>query len=369
MRFIGLMSGTSADSADAVLASIPDSGSVQIEQTVSRPFADDLRKQIFALSTAGENEIERMGALDYRLACEFAECVKSLLAKSGLKANDITAIGSHGQTLRHHPNNTPPFSLQIGNPSVIAEFTGITTVADFRARDIAAGGQGAPLVPVFHAAAFRSDAATRVIINIGGFANISILPAEPGQNVTGFDTGPGNTLLDAWIDENKGLDFDENGAWSAKGTVEPELLKRLLSDPYFDRQPPKSTGKEHFNLNWLQAKIAAMQSKPAAENVQATLVAFTTISITNAIKAHASDCEQAYVCGGGSHNRVLMESLAQNLAPIKVATTAKLGIDPDWVEALAFAWLAKQTIEGKAGNLPSVTGAKHAVILGGIYPA
>ncbi len=369
MYFIGLMSGTSADGIDAVLASIPDEGPPRIEQVVSQPFTDDVRQQIFTLSSRGKNEIERLGVLDHRLANEFAKCVISLLANCGLKAEDIVAIGSHGQTLRHHPNGASPFSLQIGNPSLIAELTGITTVADFRGRDIAAGGQGAPLVPAFHAAVFRTNNTTRAIVNIGGIANISILPADPDRPVTGFDTGPGNTLLDSWMSKNKGSAYDENGAWSAKGSVEPELLALLLSDPYFDREPPKSTGKEYFNLKWLEKKIAEVESSPSATDVQTTLVALTSTSIAETIKSYKDECNEVYICGGGCHNKALMESLAKNLAPINIATTSELGIDPDWVEALAFAWLAKQTLDGKPGNLPSVTGARHAVILGGIYPA
>jgi anhydro-N-acetylmuramic acid kinase len=369
MYYIGLMSGTSADGIDAVLASFPGDGPPQIKQAISAPFPDALRQEIFSLSHPGDNEIVRMGELDHDLANAFAGCVNKLLNKSDIDAEEVDAIGSHGQTLRHHPNNESPFSLQIGNPSLIAELTGIPTVADFRARDIAAGGQGAPLVPAFHADVFRSHDANRVIVNIGGIANLTILPAESDHVVTGFDTGPGNTLLDLWVQKHKGLAYDDNGAWSAKAEVEPELLAAMLSDPYFEQEPPKSTGKEYFNQQWLEHNLARPEVSPSAAAVQATLAALTADSITGAIKTHAAETEEVYVCGGGGHNKVLMESLATNLAPIKLATTAELGIDPDWVEALAFAWLAKQTIEGKAGNLPSVTGAKHPVILGGIYKA
>ena len=368
MYYIGLMSGTSADGIDAVLASFSNAPP-RIKQTLNRPYADDLRRKIFALSHPGDNEIERMGTLDHELATAFADCVQALLDNSGVSANEVSAIGSHGQTLRHHPDNATPFSLQLGNPSLIAELTGITTVADFRARDIAAGGQGAPLVPAFHNTVFRSTDANRVIINIGGIANVSNLPADEKKPVTGFDTGPGNTLLDLWVQKHLGRNYDQDGAWASEGEIVPALLADLLADAYFERQPPKSTGKEHFNLAWLQQATDKSESSPAVADVQATLVMLTASSIADAIRAHAHDCDAAYVCGGGSHNPVLMKSLVQCLAPISVATTAELGIDPDWVEALAFAWLAKQTIDGKAGNLPSVTGAKHPVILGGIYPA
>ena len=369
MYYIGLMSGTSADGIDAVLASFPAAGPPRIEQSLNRPYSNDQRQKIASLSSPGDNEIERLGTLDHMLATAFADCVRGLLDNSGISAKDVSAIGSHGQTLRHHPDNAAPFSLQSGNPALIAELTGITTVADFRARDIAAGGQGAPLVPAFHHTIFRSADANRMIVNIGGIANISYLPADEKKPVTGFDTGPGNTLLDLWVHKHLGRNYDEDGAWASEGEIAPALLAGLLADAYFERQPPKSTGKEHFNLAWLQQAIDESQSSPAAADVQATLVMLTASSIADAIKAHARDCDEAYVCGGGSHNTVLMESLAQCLAPLNLATTAELGIDPDWVEALAFAWLAKQTIEGKTGNLPSVTGARHAVILGGIYPA
>ena len=368
MHYIGLMSGTSADGIDAVLASFA-TDPPRIVQTLNRPYSDDVRQKISSLTLPGDNEIERMGALDHMLASAFADCVRDLLDNSGISAKDVSAIGSHGQTLRHHPDNATPFSLQLGNPSLIAELTGIDTVADFRARDIAAGGQGAPLVPAFHNTVFRSANANRVIINIGGIANISYLPADEKKPVTGFDTGPGNTLLDLWVQKHLGRNYDDDGAWASEGKIAPTLLANLLADAYFGRQPPKSTGKEYFNLAWLQQAIDESESSPATADVQATLVKLTANSIAGAIKSHARDSDEAYVCGGGSHNTVLMESLAQCLAPLSLATTADLGIDPDWVEAMAFAWLAKQTIEGKAGNLPSVTGAKHPVILGGIYKA
>jgi len=369
MYYIGLMSGTSADGIDAVLVSFPAKGPPRIKQKLDRPYPDDLRQKISALSKPGNNEIERMGALDHELAIAFSDCVGDLLNKSGIHAREVGAIGSHGQTLRHHPDGATPFSLQIGNASLIAELTGITTVADFRARDIAAGGQGAPLVPVFHNAVFRSATDDRVIVNIGGIANISYLPADDNEPVTGFDTGPGNTLLDLWVQKHHGSAYDEHGDWARTGKIATTLLASLLTDRYFEKLPPKSTGKELFNLLWLEQHIGGLETTPTAADVQATLVALTAVSITNAIKAHASGCKQVYVCGGGSHNTMLMESLEGQMAPVKVATTTALGIDADWVEALAFAWLAKQTIDGKAGNLPSVTGARHAVILGGIYPA
>jgi anhydro-N-acetylmuramic acid kinase len=292
-----------------------------------------------------------------------------VLRKSGLAKKDIRAIGSHGQTLRHRPRAAHPFTLQIGNPSVIAERTGITTVADFRARDMAAGGQGAPMVPAFHHQMFHSAQRNRVIVNIGGIANVTCLPAVAAQPVSGFDTGPGNTLLDQWVHRHHAQARDDAGQWAASGRASRELLELLLSDPYFAAAPPKSTGREHFNMEWLQGHLKKLAVPLAAADVQATLVQLTAHSIARAIRGVLPQTQEAFVCGGGSHNRELMAALAGSLSGIAVATTEALGLSPDWVEAAAFAWLAHQTLEGQPGNVPTVTGAKHAVILGGIYKA
>ena len=316
----------------------------------------------------GANEVERMGELDMALGELFAAAANAVIKKSGLAPKDIRAIGSHGQTIRHRPRAAHPFTLQIGNPSVIAERTGITTVADFRARDIAAGGQGAPLVPAFHRHVFHSPQRHRVIVNIGGIANITCLPADAAQPVTGFDTGPGNTLLDQWIRHRQGRSHDDNGQWAAAGRASNELLEQLLADPYFAAPPPKSTGREHFNLEWLQGHLKRLAAPPADADVQATLMQLTAGTIAGAIRRFLPETQEAYVCGGGAHNRALMAALTGNLSGIKVATTEALGLPPDWVEAAAFAWLAHQALQGQPGNVPSVTGAKRAVILGGIYP-
>ncbi len=369
MYYIGLMSGTSVDGIDAVVVSIPAENKLSIKATYHHPFKPQLREQIHSLIQAGDGEPERINELDIALGKRFGEAANEVLKLTGLDKKAIRAIGSHGQTLYHRPNARTPFSLQVGKPSIIAQRTGITTVADFRTRDIAAGGQGAPLAPAFHQWMFHSPKHDRVIINIGGIANISYLPKDTHQPVIGFDTGPGNTLLDQWIGRHLGQTHDEDGRWAASGKSSQDLLERLLVDPYFHAAPPKSTGREHFNLAWLDEHLAHCNPIPPAEDVQATLLQLTARSIAAAIQRHFPQASEAYVCGGGGHNREMMAVLADKLSPIPLATTERLGISPDWVEAAAFAWLAHQTLEGKPGNLPSVTGAKHAVVLGEIYKA
>ena len=273
------------------------------------------------------------------------------------------AIGSHGQTLRHEPYSEAPFTLQIGNPGIIAAGTGITTVADFRSADIALGGQGAPLAPAFHEWLLREPGALRAVVNIGGIANVTILPPGDGAT-TGFDTGPGNTLLDAWCREHRGQSFDESGAWAADGNVDQALLERLLGDPYFSAAPPKSTGFEYFNLGWLDA--AGVDNIPPVD-VQATLAALTARTIGDAIRDAASDRCEVFVCGGGVHNDELMRLLAEELPGCRVQSTGAAGLDPDWVEAVAFAWLAKRRLASETGSLASVTGANRDSILGVIH--
>jgi anhydro-N-acetylmuramic acid kinase len=369
MHYIGLMSGTSVDGIDAALVSIAVGSRPVLVATHAHPIDAATRGEIQALMRDGPNEIERLGELDMALGALFAEAANAVLRKSGLAKKDIRAIGSHGQTLRHRPRAAHPFTLQIGNPSVIAERTGITTVADFRARDMAAGGQGAPMVPAFHHQMFHSAQRNRVIVNIGGIANVTCLPAVAAQPVSGFDTGPGNTLLDQWVHRHHAQARDDAGQWAASGRASRELLELLLSDPYFAAAPPKSTGREHFNMEWLQGHLKKLAVPLAAADVQATLVQLTAHSIARAIRGFLPQTQEAFVCGGGSHNRELMAALAGSLSGIAVATTEALGLSPDWVEAAAFAWLAHQTLEGQPGNVPTVTGAKHAVILGGIYKA
>jgi len=364
MHYIGLMSGTSVDGIDAALVSIPVNGQLALLATHQHPFPSAVRDAIQALMQSGPNELEREGELDVQLGRLFAEATNALLAKSGVSASSIRAIGSHGQTIRHRPHATHPFSRQIGNPSVIAEVTGITTVADFRARDLAAGGEGAPLVPAFHQWLFRKPGVNRAVVNIGGIANISWLPATENSAVLGFDTGPGNTLLDQWIVRHRNELYDRDGAWAASGRVQNDLLASLMADEYFTKVPPKSTGREHFNLAWLEQKLV---SKFAPEDIQSTLAELTAASIAQSLKFLPEKIGEIYICGGGSHNRQLLARLRALLPGIPVATTQILGLDPDWVEATAFAWLAHQTLAGRAGNLPSVTGARHPVLLGGIY--
>jgi anhydro-N-acetylmuramic acid kinase len=366
MHYIGLMSGTSVDGIDAALVSIPLNGRLTLLASHQHPFPAALRDAIQALMQPGQNEIERAGELDVQLGRLFAEAVHALLAKCSVNASSIRAIGSHGQTIRHRPRAAYPFSRQIGNPSVVAEETGITTVADFRARDLAAGGQGAPLVPAFHQWFFRKPGINRAIVNIGGIANITWLPAAESSAVLGFDTGPGNTLLDQWIARHRNEPYDRDGDWAASGRVQNDLLARLMADDYFAKAPPKSTGREYFNLAWLEQQFVGQL---APEAIQATLAELTAASIAQGIKSLPEKIDEIYICGGGHHNRHLLARLRALLPGMPVASTETIGLDPDWVEAAAFAWLAHQTLAGHAGNLPSVTGARHPVLLGGIYLA
>lgn len=363
--YLGLMSGTSMDGIDAALVRFPTQ-SVELIAAYSHPWPTSLQHDLQRLTIPGDNEIDRLGELDLLSANEFAAAAQTLLSNANIPATAIAAIGSHGQTIRHRPDADNAFTLQIGDPNRIAESTGITTVADFRRRDIAAGGEGAPLAPAFHHALFGSKKKHRCILNIGGIANITVLPPQDEATITGFDTGPGNCLLDSWATRHIHTPFDKNGEWAATGKIHPALLEQMLADSYFSRPAPKSTGREYFSLEWLEG-LAGQYSALAPVDIQATLTALTAQSIGNAIKATASDCQQLLVCGGGIHNPVLMKQLQQELAHCQIESTRHYGADPDWVEAIAFAWLARQTMLGLSGNLPSVTGAHHPVILGGIY--
>lgn len=369
--YVGLMSGTSVDAVDCALVRCGQ-GALELLATHEYPMPAAMRQAITTISQPGDNEIERMGALDRQLGQLFADATLALLEHSGHAADEIAAIGSHGQTIRHHPPSThsPPeqgFTLQIGDPNTIAQLTGITTVADFRRRDIAVGGEGAPLAPAFHAAAFARAGEHRAILNIGGIANASLLDGKGG--VLGFDTGPGNTLLDHWIERHLGTSFDRDGQWAAEGTVDTALLQGLLDHEYLSQQGPRSTGKEMFNLAWLDDCLATLPQPPDAQRVQATLAEFTAESIARGIRQAAPGrVDAVYVCGGGARNTDLMRRLYQKLAPATLDTTAALGMDPEWVEAAAFAWLAWRSMAGLSGNIPAVTGASEEVILGGIYP-
>lgn len=360
-HYIGLMSGTSMDSIDAALISISDNA-INLVASHKHPWPTDLR-QLLRLYAGGQPiSLRELGRLDGLVAEQFAASALAAIASSGLATHQIRAIGSHGQTLCHYPDDTPAYSLQIGNPNLIAERTGITTVADFRRRDLAAGGQGAPLVPAFHQALFSQTDKSRVVLNIGGIANISLLRGNDSE-VIGFDTGPGNCLMDAWTRKHLGQDYDKDAELAAAGTMIPELLGRWLQDPYFSRSAPKSTGTEYFSLDWLMPQLDPTHS---VADVQRTLLELTAVSIADQISMTAA--AEVLVCGGGVHNPLLMQRLS-DLLSMPVRSTADYGVHPDWVEAQAFAWLASRTLNGLAGNLPSVTGAGRAAILGGIYPA
>ena len=363
--YIGLMSGTSLDGIDAALVRFEKERSTVIE-SACLPLSSNLKDEIRSLINPTTNEINRLMALDVQLGKSFAEAVKQLLDKARVKKKDIIAIGSHGQTIRHLPTTEHPSTLQIADPNIIAEVTGITTVADFRRRDMAAGGQGAPLVPAFHEKIFLDNKKNRVILNLGGIANITSLPANKNKAVTGFDTGPANTLMNHWIQQHQNKNYDENGNWASSGKINEAFLEQLLNDDYFKITPPKSTGTEYFNPAWLTKKLSQFPFL-AAEDVQASLTAFTATTIKDAVNQYATATEEIVICGGGVHNDFLLQLLKQALPNIEINSSSKYGLDPDYIEAAAFAWLAKQTMEHKSGNLPEVTGAKRAVILGGVY--
>ena len=358
--FIGLMSGTSADGIDAVLVK-SDGERGRLVATHHRPMPQDLRADVLAFRQSGDDELHRLATLDAQLANEYAVAVLALLTDAGVSAESVSAIGQHGQTLRHHPSGDIPYTVQIGDPNRLAERTGITVVADFRRRDMAAGGQGAPLVPAFHAAQLAMPGIATAVVNIGGIANVTLIAADGG--VTGWDTGPGNTLLDAWVSRHQGVPFDDGGDWAATGEIIHPLLSGMLEDPYFARPHPKSTGPELFNLDWVTSHLV----NEAAADVQRTLVELTAASIARAL-VDASP-KVVRVCGGGARNGFLMQRLCARLPECEVTTTAAAGVDPAWVEAWAFAWLAEQTLAGQPGNVPSVTGAKGPRVLGGIYRA
>lgn len=365
--YIGLMSGTSMDAIDAVLVDF--SQGMRLAGTHSVPMPADLRTALAALCQSGPDEIERLGRLDRALGEAFASAALGVLASSEHQSHEVAAIGSHGQTIRHRPHGRDAFSLQIGDPNTIAERTGITVVADFRRRDIAAGGQGAPLVPAFHAGLFSHPARHRVVLNLGGIANITVLPAGQPAAVHGFDTGPANLLMDAWSQARRGLAYDADGEWAARGDVDAQLLAQLLRHPFLQRPAPKSSGREDFHLDWLLAQLTASGPALADEDVQATLLEFTASTVAGAIGGLGLGGGELLLCGGGAHNASLRHRLAALLPDWTLASTADHGLAPDWVEATAFAWLARRTLLGHAGNLPAVTGAAGPRILGGIYRA
>ena len=360
--FIGLMSGTSMDGVDGVLADFGD-GKITTLAANFTPFNPALRTSLMSLQASGADEIAREAQAANALAACYAECVAGLLPAAASSA--VQAIAVHGQTIRHRPELG--FTRQTNNPALLAELTGIDVIADFRSRDMAAGGQGAPLVPAFHQAQFGQTGSTRVVVNIGGIANISVLHAD--GRVSGFDTGPGNVLMDAWINRHQGRDYDADGVWAAGGQVDDELLRLLKRETYFAQPAPKSTGRDLFHLDWLDAHLAQASPRCAAD-VQATLIALTATSIAEAIRATSERVDAVYVCGGGAYNGALMRALKVALGgKTAVESTAVLGVAPNRVEALAFAWLGYRFTKREAGNLPAVTGAKGPRILGALYPA
>ena len=361
--YLGLISGTSADSIDSVLVSF-SRGVPQLLASHAHPWPTALRERMLALAQ-GETalDLDAFGRLDVEIGHGFADAALHLLEHSGTPATAVRAIGSHGQTLRHRPTGTYPFTLQLGDPSVIAERCGMDVVADFRRADIAAGGQGAPLLPALHAMLLSRPGHARVVLNLGGIANITVLGAD--GSVLGFDTGPANGLLDAWCLRQRGESFDRDGAYAASGHLDAGLLDALLADPYFALPPPKSTGREHFHLGWLATHAPSAALDPA--DVQATLLELTARSVAMAIAQHAPDAEEVLACGGGVHNGALMRRLGELLAPRVLLSTSRYGIDPDFLEATAFAWLARQRLLGLPGNLPAVTGARGPRVLGAIY--
>ena len=396
------MSGTSLDGVDSVLLEWQDSApsGVSVEHDVSpsllsdtrhlkvllhafQPFDAEFRAELLSLNTPGNNELHRAALAANRLARDYAKVVHALLNESGMQANDIQAIGAHGQTVRHRPlefdadpstgQSAVGYTLQLNNPALLAELTGIDVVAEFRTRDLAAGGQGAPLVPAFHTEIFGASTHTVAVVNIGGISNISVLKNTSSQSqtrstsraITGFDCGPGNALMDHWVHLHQGQDFDANGVWAAQGKVIPALLQSLLSEPFLHQIPPKSTGRDLFNPTWLQQHL---QTEFAAVDVQATLCEFTALAIANDLKRHAPDAKQLWVCGGGALNGHLMSRLKVHAPSVQVASTEAHGLPPLQVEAAAFAWLAAKTMKRETGSLESVTGARGARVLGAIYP-
>jgi anhydro-N-acetylmuramic acid kinase len=372
--FLGLISGTSADGIDVAAVEL-DGARVQLRAGRTYAWDPDLRAQILRVSQhQPQVSLDEFGELDTAVADAFADAALQLIHDFRLDRRAVRAIGSHGQTLRHRPRGPRPFTLQIGDPSRIAERTGCSVVADFRRRDVAAGGQGAPLVPAFHRAVFADRNEARTVLNIGGIANLSLLGArapDPLRGaeapVQGFDCGPGNGLMDAWCLQQRGQNYDAGGAFAAEGRVHPGLLARLLADDYLDQPPPKSSGRDRYHLQWLQPQLADFDL--SAADVQATLLEFTAASIASAVQRWQPDCARVLVCGGGVHNSVLMTRLAAQMPTRTVESTAAHGVDPDFVEAMTFAWLARETLIGRPGNLFEATGAVGPRVLGGIYPA
>lgn len=365
--YIGLMSGTSLDGIDGVLADFSGSR-VLVTHHASAPFSPALRAELLALNTPGSNELHRAALAGNALSQAYAQVVQTLLEHSGLPPAAVRAIGAHGQTVRHRPQefDGTGYTLQLGSPALLAERTGIAVVADFRSRDVAAGGQGAPLVPAFHQGVFGRDGETVLVLNIGGISNLSVLGAD--GSVLGFDCGPGNALMDYWCQQHNGQAFDAGGAWAASGRVLPELLASLLDEPFVHKPPPKSTGRDLFNPAWLGHHLQAFGTANPAD-VQATLTEYTASACSISVNSYKYDSKIMAVCGGGALNTHLMARLQAACPGVQVAATDTLGLPALQVEAAAFAWLARQALHGLTGNLTSVTGAAGARVLGAVYPA
>lgn len=366
--FLGLMSGTSADGIDAALVRF-DEGDAHAAPILlharTHAWQPALRERLLALGQqAAMLTLDEVGELDVRIGQAFAAAALATLREAGLTARDVAAIGSHGQTLRHHPDGDAPFTLQLGDAHVIAERCGIPVVADFRRRDVAAGGHGAPLVPAFHAATLHDAGEDRAVLNLGGIANLTLLPAR--GTVRGFDTGPANGLMDAWCQRHVGTPCDIGGRFAAQGSIDGPLLARLLAEPWFAAPPPKSTGRDRFHLDWVEAALTGTE---APADVQATLLALTAHSVAAALHAIQPGTRRVIACGGGVHNPMLMAALAEAMPEAVIESSAGHGLDPDFVEAMAFAWLAREHLAGRPGNLPAVTGAAGPRVLGALYPA
>ncbi|GEM74150.1 anhydro-N-acetylmuramic acid kinase [Vibrio sagamiensis] len=361
--YIGVMSGTSMDGVDVALVEI-EGERVRLLAHHDYPMPTSLKQSILSVCTGQNTDLKSIGELDHQLGHLFSDAVLALLDKSGYSAHQIRAIGNHGQTVFHQPTGTYPFSTQLGDANIIAVKTGIDTVADFRRKDIALGGQGAPLVPAFHNNIFSMQDATTVVLNVGGIANISVL--HPQQAVTGYDTGPGNMLMDAWCEKHTGQGFDKDALFALSGQVHPTLLQQLLQDPYFTLSAPKSTGREQFNLDWLNQQL--VHHTTSAQDVQRTLCEYSAVTIANEVEKFAfGDKPQLLVCGGGAKNPLLMERLATLLAKWHVSTTDTQGVSADYMEAMAFAWLAQRYMDELPSNLPDVTGASRLASLGVLY--
>lgn len=380
--YIGLMSGTSLDGVDGVLVEYTSTHESSVLAHAYCVFPDSLRQEFLALNSTGFDELHRAALASNALARSYAQVVSDLRAQPGCAGRAITAIGAHGQTVRHRPQEfdcgpAAPggYTLQLNNPALLAELTGINVVADFRSRDVAAGGQGAPLVPAFHQSVFGKSAEAVAVLNIGGISNISLIsPTSEGQaaEVVGFDCGPGNALMDYWCQKHTGQVFDESGQWAAMGQIHPKLLKSLLDEPYFGKSPPKSTGRDLFNVEWLDARLNRFDAVSAVD-VQATLVELTVSPCADCILSYQKNSNwpvyELIVCGGGALNLFLMRRLQARLPTLSVVSSQARGLPPLQVEATAFAWLARKTMHRETGSLPKVTGAQGARILGAIYPA